>query len=103
MLHAVIARCPWFDGRLKSFDDAAARKVRGVQAVVPIAAPPAGDFTRNLAAGVAVVASNTWAAMQGRRALNIEWQPGPWAGDSTRALEQRCRDALASSENVHTG
>jgi len=103
MLHAVIARCPWFDGRLKSFDDAAARKVRGVQAVVPIAAPPAGDFTRNLAAGVAVVASNTWAAMQGRKALNIEWQPGPWAGDSTRALEQRCRDALAGSANVHTG
>src|SRR5262245_43789897 len=103
MLHAVIARCPWFDGRLKSFDDAAARKVRGVQAIVPIAAPPAGDFTRNLAAGVAVVASNTWSAIQARKALKIEWEPGPWAGDSTRALEQRCREPLAAGANVRTG
>ena len=36
MLYAVIARCPYFDGRLESVDDSAARKVRGVQAIVPI-------------------------------------------------------------------
>jgi isoquinoline 1-oxidoreductase beta subunit len=103
MLFAVIARCPWFDGRLKSFDDSAARKVRGVRAVVPIAAPPPGDFTRNLAAGVAVVADNTWAAIQGRKALRIEWEPGEWAKDSTRALELRCRDAVGSGASVQTG
>jgi isoquinoline 1-oxidoreductase beta subunit len=103
MLHAVVARCPWFDGRLKSFDDSAARKVRGVRAVVPIAAPPPGDFTRNLAAGVAVVADNTWAALQGRRALKIEWVPGEWARDSTRELEQRCRAAVASAANIQAG
>jgi isoquinoline 1-oxidoreductase beta subunit len=99
----VIARCPFFDGRLKSFDDSAARKIRGVRAVVPIAAPPPGELARNLAAGVAVVADNTWAAMQGRKALQIEWQPGAWANDSTRALEQRCRAAVASASNVQTG
>src|SRR5262249_48174479 len=27
--------------------------------------------------GLAVVATNTWAAMQGRRALEITWNPGP--------------------------
>jgi len=103
MLFAVIARCPWFDGRLKSFDDSAARKVRGVRAVVPIPPPPPGEFSRNLAAGVAVVADNTWAAIQGRKALRIEWQPGEWAKDSTRALEQRCREAVASASNAQTG
>jgi isoquinoline 1-oxidoreductase beta subunit len=103
MLHAVIARCPWFDGRLKSFDDSAARKVRGVRSVVPIAPPPPGALTRNLAAGVAVVADNTWAALQGRKALKIEWQPGEWAADSTRALEQRCREAVKSADRVQTG
>jgi isoquinoline 1-oxidoreductase subunit beta len=103
MLFAVVARCPFFDGRLKSFDDSAARKVRGVRAVLPLAPPPPGHLTRNLAAGVAVVADNTWAAMQGRRALKIEWQPGEWAKDSTRALEQRCRDAVAGAGNVQSG
>jgi len=103
MLFAVIARCPYFDGRVKSFDDAAARKVRGVQAIVPIAPPPPGHLTRNLAAGVAVVASNTWAALQGRKALAVQWEPGPWSQDSSRALEQRCRDAIAGTAGVQTG
>jgi isoquinoline 1-oxidoreductase beta subunit len=103
MLVAVVARCPYFDGRLKSFDDRATRKIRGVRAVVPLAPPPPGELTRNLAAGVAVVADNTWAAIQGRKALKIEWQPGEWAGDSTRALERRCREALASAGKVQAG
>jgi isoquinoline 1-oxidoreductase subunit beta len=103
MLFAVIARCPYFDGRLKSVDDSAARRVRGVQAIVPIAPPAAGHLTRNLAAGVAVVASNTWAAMQGRKALKLEWTPGEWGNDSSQALEQRCRASVASEENIRTG
>jgi isoquinoline 1-oxidoreductase beta subunit len=103
MLFAVIARCPYFDGRVKSFDAAAARKVRGVQAVVSIPPPPPGHLTRNLAAGVAVVASNTWSALQGRKALAVEWEPGPWAQDSSRDLEQRCRQAVAGTAGVQTG
>jgi len=103
MLFAVIARCPYFDGRVKSVDDSAARKVRGVQAIVPVSPPPAGHLTRNLAAGVAVIADNTWAAIQGRKALRIEWEPGPWAADSTRALEQRCRAAAAGEAGVKVG
>ncbi len=103
MLFAVIARCPYFDGRLKSLDDAAARKVRGVQAIVPIAPPAAGHLTRNLAAGIAVVANSTWAAMQGRKALVVEWEPGEWGKDSSTALEQRCRAALGGNDGIVTG
>jgi len=103
MSYAVIARCPYFDGRLRSVDDSAARKVRGVQAIVPITPPAAGHLTRNLAAGVAVVADNTWAAMQGRKALRLEWTPGEWANDSTRALEQRALAAVAGDKDIRTG
>jgi isoquinoline 1-oxidoreductase beta subunit len=71
--------------------------------VVPIAPPPDGDLNRNLAAGVAVIADNTWAAMQGRKTLKIDWRPGPWSKDSTHALESRARAALASDERVQTG
>jgi isoquinoline 1-oxidoreductase subunit beta len=104
MVHAVIARCPYFEGRLKSFDDSAAKRVRGVRAVVPIETTKPGErITANLSAGVAVVADNTWAAIQGRNALKIEWEPGPWAADSTQALEARCRAALAADAGVQQG
>ena len=103
MLYAVIARSPTFDGRVKSYDDAAARQVRGVRFVVPIAPPPDGDFNRNLAAGVAVVADNTWAAMQGRKALRIDWEAGPWAKASSREMEQRAHALVAGSDGIQTG
>src|SRR5207237_1730886 len=43
--------------------------------------------------GVAVVADNTWAAMRGRAALEIEWAPGDNAGYDSTAF----REALLSS------
>src|SRR6187397_673141 len=104
MLYAVIARSPYFDGTLREFDDSVAKKMRGVRAIVPLAGPkPTEDLVRNLAAGVAVVADNTWAAMQARKALRIEWTPGVWANDSTQALEARARAAVAGEENIQTG
>ena len=103
MVYAVIERCPFFEGRLKSFDDSAAKKIRGVIAVVPIGASAAGELiTASLSAGVAVVAENTWAALQGRKALKIEWEPGSWAKDSTKALEERARAAVAGTEKIQT-
>jgi isoquinoline 1-oxidoreductase beta subunit len=94
-LVAVIARCPYFDGSLGRVDDSAARKVPGVRDVVTIPGPsPEGPITPNLAAGVAVLAEDTWSALKGRDALVIEWRKGPWADDSTDALRQRCLEAL---------
>ncbi len=103
MLFAVIARCPFFDGRLGAIDDAAARKVRGVRAIVPIAPPPEGELNRNLAAGVAVIADNTWAAMQARKLLKVDWQPGPWSQGSTVQLEHDCRAAAQAGDRVQVG
>ena len=65
MQYAVVARCPVFGGKVARFDATKAKAVAGVTQVVPIPQ------------GVAVVASNTWAAMEGRRALQIEWDEGP--------------------------
>jgi len=101
---AVIARCPYFEGRLKSFDDSAAKKIRGVLMVTPIgASQPNALIAANISAGVAVIAENTWAALQGRKALKIEWEPGPWAKDSTAALEERARAAASGTENIQKG
>ena len=70
MLYAVIARCPYFGGKLAHFDAAAAYKVPGVRAVFPV--PPLPRRI-NTAGGVAVVADSTWAALQGRAALTVRW------------------------------
>ncbi len=65
MLHAVVARCPVFGGTVARFDATKARAVANVTHVVQIPQ------------GVAIVARNTWSAMQGRRALQIEFDEGP--------------------------
>ena len=69
MLYAVVERNPRLRGTLKSFDATAALKVPGVKKVFKI---QTGVF-QTFRDGVAVVADSTWAAMQGRKALSIEW------------------------------
>ncbi len=86
-LVAVIARCPHMDGTLESFDDTETRRVAGVVDVIAIAGPAADQpISGVLAAGVAVLATNTWAALKGRDVLQVKWKPGPWTSESTRAL-----------------
>jgi isoquinoline 1-oxidoreductase beta subunit len=94
MLYAVIARPPVYGGKVASFDPAEALKVPGVERVVEIeASPPPAHF--NPLGGVAVLGRNTFAAMQGRRALKVAWDDGPNAGyDSATfktALEESAR------------
>jgi len=73
---AVIARPPVWGATIASLDASEAQKVPGVERIVrlPEAKPPSGFHPLG---GVAVVAANTWAAIQGRRKLKIEWTPGP--------------------------
>ncbi len=73
MKYAAVARCPVTFGTVKSFNKDEALKVKGVLDVVeiPRIAKPFGPL-----GGVAVIASNTWAALKGKEALLIEWDNG---------------------------
>ena len=75
MLYASIERCPAYGGTITALDDTAARAVRGVVDVLRMPEPtsPPGF---NPQGGIAVLADNTWAAEQGRKALEIEWDRG---------------------------
>jgi isoquinoline 1-oxidoreductase subunit beta len=102
MLFAVIARCPHFGGKLSNFDGAAAKQTPGVRAVFPVAPLGLVDIcsygVRNLgtAGGVAVVADSTWAAIQGRKALKINWNKGPGGNETTESLRRELeRQAIA--------
>jgi isoquinoline 1-oxidoreductase subunit beta len=86
LLFAVMARCSVYGGTVASFDTARAKSVEGVRHVIPIK----ND-------GVAIVADTTWAALEGRRALEVQWNEGPnaqWSSEEiARFLEQRSGQA----------
>jgi isoquinoline 1-oxidoreductase subunit beta len=86
MQYAVIARCPVFGGKVKSFDATKAKSVPGVRDVIAIDPVAKGAFS---AGGIAVLADNSWAAIQGRNALNIVWEEGPHAGESSETLHKQ--------------
>jgi len=87
MLFASIERCPTHGGKVARVDGARALALPGVRHVVP------------LERGVAVVADDTWTAMQARAALAITWDHGPLAGLDRAGIEARF-DADASREGV---
>jgi isoquinoline 1-oxidoreductase subunit beta len=76
MKFAVIARPPVVGGEVVSFDEAAAMKVPGVIKVMKVNATKA-PWKFGPLGGVAVIADNTWSAMQGRSKLNVKWNDGP--------------------------
>ena len=75
MLYAVIARPQVLGGKVVRHDARAALKVPGVVRVVAIEPTP-GPPGFNPLGGIAVIARNTWAAIQGRKALAITWDDG---------------------------
>ena len=84
---AMVARAPVFGTKLKSVDDAAARKVPGVIKVVKVPT------------GVAVIAEHYWAAKQGREALKLDWDLAGHDKPDTAALVKQYQ-ALAQKPGV---
>jgi isoquinoline 1-oxidoreductase subunit beta len=99
MKHAVIARSPVYGGTLKKVETDAALRVPGVERVITLkgAPPPAGFMALG---GVAVIARNTWAAMQGRDALTIDWDPGPNASYDSEAYATELAEAARKPGKV---
>lgn len=93
MLFAVIERAPTVNGRIAQVHDDDAKAVPGVLAVVRLRGNrfPTGEvYVRD---GVAVVARTTWAALQGRARLRVQWQQSP-------ADTKAANGALASSAEL---
>jgi isoquinoline 1-oxidoreductase beta subunit len=78
MVYASIEHPPVLGQKIKSYDDKAALKVRGVRQTLTIETFKPPHHFQPLG-GVAVVADNTWAAFQGRKALKIDWEASPHA------------------------
>lgn len=95
MVFASVVRCPVFGGKFVKFDDRETRKVAGVQQVV------VGErrFGRQRFPAVAVVAENYWAALKGRKALQVDWDFQGNEKFNSKNYEQQLRD-LSKNEGV---
>ena len=98
---AVVARAPVYRGKAKSFDATEALKVRGVEQVVEIPALP-DDKPAEFRAlgGIAVLGTNTWSVLEGRRRLAIEWDDGPNAAHDSSTYDDKLRAAARKGGHV---
>ncbi len=89
MLHAAIAACPVFGGKLKSFDAAKVAGMPGVKKVLAV-----GDDA------VAVVADTWWRAKKALDALQPEWDRGANASVQQTQIDALLTEGLSAKQAV---
>lgn len=92
MVYAVVARPPVYGSKAESYEEADALKVKGVLKVMSIEGAMAPSEFKPIG-GIAVVAENTWAAMQGRAALKVKWSKSPNDSYDSKTYRQRLEEA----------
>lgn len=92
--HASVVMCPTPGGKVKSFDAAPVLAMPGVLKVVPVDGHVGG------AAGVAVIAANTWQALQAAKALQVQWDAGTGAALDSARIREQFKAALAGEGDV---
>ena len=99
MLYASVEHPPVVGGTVKTLDDRAALGVKGVSQTVTIDAPKPPLLFQTLG-GVAVIGNSTWATMQGRKQLKIEWNDGPHANFTSDRFKSAMLDKVKQSAKV---
>jgi len=104
MLYAAVKRCPNGDGQPLTYDATEAKAVAGVIDFHILKNSDHGGRIilpncPNFVSGVAVLATNTWAALQGAEKLEVEWQI-PESGDDSDELTQKFEAALGDDPEV---
>jgi isoquinoline 1-oxidoreductase beta subunit len=99
MVFASIEHPPVLGGTVKSVDDKSALAVKGVQQTVAIDPFKPPHLFQPLG-GVAVIANSTWAALQGRKQLKIEWNDGAHAAFESEAFKQQLLTAVKQPGKV---
>ena len=99
MVYASVEHPPVLGGQVKSYDDAEARRVKGVLRTIqiPTFKPP---YAFQALGGVAVVADNTWAALKGRQKLKVEWDNGPNASYNSGEYRKMLQDTARKPGKV---
>jgi isoquinoline 1-oxidoreductase beta subunit len=89
MVYASIERSPVFYGKVKNFNAEEVLTIPGVRKVVKTEM----NVLTKIREGVAVVADNYWAALQGRKALEVEWENGDTESWDTNRIIRQYKEA----------
>jgi len=95
MVYASVERCPVIGGRLISYDASQATRLKGVRQVVRVERV----LSKNRYEGVAVIADSYWAALQGRKALRVQWDTKGLDQFNSVDYEKKLRD-LAQADGI---
>ncbi len=82
MMYATIRQSPVFGGEVLSYDEDAAKSIRGVKKVILIPN------------GIAVIADNTWRAKRGMEVLNLKFHGGKTIGLESKQVQKELLKAL---------
>ncbi len=105
MLYAVYQKCPVFGGKVVSANLDDVKKMPGVrnafvlQGSVKVGPVITGD--PGLESGVAIVADSWWAAQSARQKLDVKWDEGPAAEQSSAGFAKRA-DELSKQAPART-
>ena len=90
MLHAAIAQCPVFGGKVKSLDSRSAKKMRGVKRVL------------REESFIAVIADSWWRADRALSKVAVEWDVGAHGNASNETITAMFREGLADPKLPQT-
>ncbi|MDD7911772.1 molybdopterin-dependent oxidoreductase [Pseudovibrio exalbescens] len=94
MLYATVRMSPRFGANVKTHDPAPALQIRGVEKVIPLSS--------RYGHGLAVIATNTWAAFKGADAIKVVWEEAEYPAD-TEGMRRRFMAALNQDASFSLG
>jgi len=109
MLIASVERCPVYGGTVRTSNAEKVRKIPGVRAVIELKpahlthqfGDESGPGSRNYScAGIAVLADSTWAAVQARKALEVEWNEAEHTQETSASLREKFVKLVSSEGTV---
>ncbi len=103
MLYAVFQKCPVFGGTVRNANVEAIKTLPGVRDAFIVRARdanPGGD-PQGVSDGVAVVATSWWAASRARKQLEIAWDEGPTADQSSDLFAKTAASLAGKTPATH--
>jgi isoquinoline 1-oxidoreductase subunit beta len=96
MLYAAYQKCPVFGGKPTSANLDEIKKLPGVHDAFIVESPlqvgPVMEFDPGLEPGIAIVADTWWQTQSARKKLNVQWDEGPGADQSSEGFARRAQE-----------